>query len=77
MGLAMPLFTVIALSSFALGIVDVFRGAPFYGGASLAVWYLGGITPLGIGVDWDARLRYGAAFLGMIVAALLAVMGVR
>lgn len=72
----MPVFFVIAMSAFILAIVDLFR-APLYGGLSLVVWYAGGITPLGLGVDWHPRVRTAAAYVGMLVAAALAVMGAR
>jgi hypothetical protein len=71
---AMPVFFVIAIGSYILAVVDVFRGAPLYGGGALFVWYAA-VTPLGFGIDWDARLRTIAAYAGMIAATAIGVLG--
>lgn len=71
----MPLFFVVAVATFVVAIVDLFRGAPLQGGISLATWYAG-ITALGLGVDLDERVRTGLAWLGMAVSATFAVLGV-
>jgi len=70
----MPLFFVVAMTTFVLAIVDMFRGAPLQGGISLATWYAG-ITALGLGVDLDERVRTGLAWLGIAAAAAVAVLG--
>ena len=70
----MPLFFVVAMTTFVVAIVDVFRGAPLLGGISLATWYAG-ITALGLGVDLDERVRTGLAWVGIVLAATFAVLG--
>lgn len=70
----MPLFFAVAMTTFVLAIVDLFRGAPLQGGIALATWYAG-ITALGLGVDLDERVRTGLAWLGLITSAAFAVLG--